>query len=56
MNGMPERPGMNEVPERPGMNGMPEMPGMNEPNEIVTLLANFVNYLNVSYYESLFTQ
>lgn len=25
-------------------------------NEIVTLLANFVNYLNVSYYESLFTQ
>ena len=65
MNGMPERPGMNEmneVPERPGMNGMPERPGMNgmngmnEPNEIVTLLANFVNYLNVSYYESLFTQ
>jgi hypothetical protein len=56
MNGMPERPGMNGMPERPGMNGMPEMPGMNEPNEIVTLLANFVNYLNVSYYESLFTQ
>ncbi len=69
MNGMPERPGMNGMngmPERPGMNGMngmPERPGMpgmpetaTEPNEIVTLLANFVNYLNVSYYESLFTQ
>lgn len=37
-----------------GMNGMPET--ATEPNEIVTLLANFVNYLNVSYYESLFTQ
>ena len=49
--------GMNEMN---GMNGMPERPGMpetaTEPNEIVTLLANFVNYLNVSYYESLFTQ
>jgi hypothetical protein len=54
MNGMPERPGMNGMPERPGMNGMPET--ATEPNEIVTLLANFVNYLNVSYYESLFTK
>jgi len=56
MNGMNEVPGMNGMPERPGMPEMPERPGMNEPNEIVTLLANFVNYLNVSYYESLFTQ
>ena len=43
-----------------GMNGMNEVPGIpetaTEPNEIVTLLANFVNYLNLSYYESLFTQ
>ncbi len=56
MNGMNEVPGMNGMPERPGMPEMPERPGMNEPNEIVTLLANFVNYLNVSYYESLFTK
>lgn len=48
--------GMNEVPGMPGMNKVPEMPGMNEPNEIVTLLANFVNYMNMSYYESLFTK
>ena len=62
MNGMNGMPGMNEVPGMNGMPGMNEVPGMNgmpgmkEPNEIVTLLANFVNYLNVSYYESLFTQ
>ena len=29
---------------------------MNEVNEIVTLLAHFQNYLNVSYYEAQFTQ
>jgi hypothetical protein len=29
---------------------------MSEPNEIVTLLANFINYLNVSYYEGQMTQ
>ena len=38
------------------MNGMNETPGTPEPNEIVVLLANFINYMNVSYYESLFTQ
>ena len=47
MNGMPERPEMNETP------GTPVTP---DPNEIVVLLANFINYMNVSYYESLFTQ
>ena len=35
---------------------MTEMNEMTEPNEIVTLFANFVNYLNSSYYESQFTQ
>jgi hypothetical protein len=29
---------------------------MSEPNEIVALLAQFQNYLNVSYYEAQFTQ
>ncbi len=29
---------------------------MVEPNDIVTLLAQFQNYLNVSYYEAQFTQ
>jgi hypothetical protein len=29
---------------------------MNEMNEIVTLFSNFINYLNVSYYEYHFTQ
>ena len=29
---------------------------MSEPNEIVCLLANFINYLNVSYYEGQMTQ
>ena len=48
MNGINGMNGMN------GINGMPET--ATEPNEIVTLLANFVNYLNASCYESLFTQ
>jgi hypothetical protein len=42
--------GMNEA------TGTPGTPGTPGPNEIVTLLANFVNYLNASCYESLFTQ
>ena len=29
---------------------------MSEPNEIVCLFANFINYLNVSFYEAQFTQ
>jgi hypothetical protein len=29
---------------------------MGEPNEIVCLFANFINYLNVSFYEAQFTQ
>ena len=29
---------------------------MSEPNEIVALLANFINYLNVSFYEGQMTQ
>jgi hypothetical protein len=28
----------------------------NEPNEIVSLFANFINYLNASYFEAQFTQ
>jgi hypothetical protein len=44
---------VNEVNEVPGTPGTPVTP---EPNEIVVLLANFINYMNVSYYESLFTQ
>jgi hypothetical protein len=42
--------------EMNGPNGPNGTPGTPEPNEIVALLAKFVNYLNVSYYESLFTQ
>lgn len=29
---------------------------MSEPNEIVALLANFINYMNVSFYEGQMTQ
>lgn len=32
------------------------MTDANEPNEIISLFANFINYLNASYFEAQFTQ
>ena len=35
---------------------MSESNGTPETNEVIVLLANFINYLNASYYEAQFTQ